>query len=310
MQTVSPTQSSMGRRHLAIINPSAGGGRCGQLAAATLERLRSQGVAVETLETRQPGDAIRLAREGYGRGFRRFLAAGGDGTSYEVVNGLFSRDSAPERVCLGFVPLGTGNSFLRDFTMSGVEHAIGAIIAGRSRPCDVIRLTHRDGILHYINLMSVGFTAEAGELTNRRFKPLGEAGYLAATLLCWLRLHFPIFPLRLDGAAELDQRPCTYLTFSNSRFTGGKLMIAPFADTADGFIEVTRVGPIGRWDFARTFPKIFTGAHMRHPLISHIAAKRVDFQLPSAVDVMIDGEIIRCQPQRLEVLPSALDVIV
>jgi diacylglycerol kinase (ATP) len=116
--------------------------------------------------------------------------------------------------------------------------------------------------------MSVGFTAEAGELTNRRFKRLGEAGYLAATLLTWMRLHFPVFSLTLDGATEPDQRPCTYLTFSNSRFTGGKLMIAPFADTADGLIEVTRVGPIGRWDFAMTFPKIFSGAHMQHPLIS------------------------------------------
>jgi len=298
------------KNYLAIINPAAGGGRCGKLAAATLERLRSQGVAVDALETRQPGDAIRLAREGYDRGFRRFLAAGGDGTSYGIVNGLFPRDNGSERVSLGFLPLGTGNSFLRDFTMSGLEHAIAAIISGRARPCDVIRLNHRDGTLHYINLMSVGFTAEAGELTNRRFKPLGEAGYLAATLLCWLRLHFPVFPMSLDGATELDRRPCTYLTFSNSRFTGGKLMIAPFAHTDDGLIEVTRVGPIGRWDFALTFPKIFSGSHMQHPLISRAAARRVDFRMSAAVDVMIDGEIVRCQPERLDVLPAALDVMV
>lgn len=296
--------------YLAIINPAAGGGRCGKLAAETLQRLRTHGSTIEVVETRQPGDATRIAREGYEQGFRRFLAGGGDGTSYEIVNGLFPRDAAAERVSLGFLPLGTGNSFLRDFSDTGAEHAIDSITHGRVRPCDVIRLQHRDGVLHYINLMSVGFTAEAGELTNRCFKGLGEAGYLAATLLCWLRLHFPMFPLRLDGAAELDQHPCTYLTFSNSRFTGGKLMIAPFADCADGLIEVTRVGPIGRWDFALTFPKIFSGAHMQHPLISRAAARRVDFQLADAVNVMIDGEIVLCQPQILEVLPLALDVMV
>jgi diacylglycerol kinase (ATP) len=296
--------------YLAIINPAAGGGRCGRLAAATLERLRNRGLAVEVVETRMPGDATHIARERYAQGFRRFLAGGGDGTSYEIVNGLFPRDAAAERVSLGFLPLGTGNSFLRDFAETGAEYAIESIAAGRARACDLIRLKHRDGLLHYINLMSVGFTAEAGELTNRQFKRLGEAGYLAATLLSWLRLHFPVFPLRLDGATELDQRPCTYLTFSNSRFTGGKLMIAPLADTADGLIEVTRVGPIGRWDFALTFPKIFTGAHMHHPLISRAPASRVDFQLPDIVNVMIDGEIVRCQPQTLEVLPLALDVMV
>ena len=296
--------------HLAIINPAAGGGRCGRLAGETLRRLRSQGVAVEAVETRQPGDATRIARERCAQGFRRFLAGGGDGTSYEIVNGLFPRNPADERVSLGFLPLGTGNSFLRDFAETGAEYAIKAIVAGHARGCDVIRMKHRDGLLHYINLMSVGFTAEAGELTNRQFKRFGEAGYLAATLLTWIRLHFPVFPLTLDGAAELDQRACTYLTFSNSRFTGGKLMIAPFADTADGLIEVTRVGPIGRWDFALTFPKIFSGAHMQHPLISRVAARSVNFQLADAVNVMIDGEIVRCQPQTLEVLPLALDVMV
>jgi YegS/Rv2252/BmrU family lipid kinase len=296
--------------YLAIINPVAGGGRCGKFAAETLQRLRSHGLAIEVIETRQPGDATRIARERYAQGFRRFLAGGGDGTSYEIVNGVFPRDPTDERVSLGFLPLGTGNSFLRDFADTGAEYAIKAIVAGHARGCDVIRLKHRDGVLHYINLMSVGFTAEAGELTNRRFKRLGEAGYLTATLLTWIRLHFPVFPLRLDGTAALDQRPCTYLTFSNSRFTGGKLMIAPFADTADGLIEVTRVGPIGRWDFALTFPKIFIGAHMQHPLISRVAARRVDFQLADVVNVMIDGEIVRCQPQTLEVLPLALDVMV
>lgn len=296
--------------YLAIINPAAGGGRCGRLAAGTLERLRSQGLTVEVAETRQAGDATRIARERHAQGFRCFLAGGGDGTSYEIVNGLFPRDNATDRVSLGFLPLGTGNSFLRDFSDTGADDAIKAIAARRTRQCDVIRLEHRDGVLHYINLMSLGFTAEAGELTNRRFKSLGEAGYLAATLLCWLRLHFPVFPMRLNGSIELDERPCTYLTFSNSRFTGGRLMIAPFAETDDGLIEVTRVGPIGRWDFALTFPKIFNGSHMRHRLVSRSTARRVDFAMSAPVDVMIDGEIVRCQPQALEVLPLALDVMV
>jgi YegS/Rv2252/BmrU family lipid kinase len=295
--------------YLAIVNPAAGGGRCGKLAPPALSRLQDGGVPIDIVSTRGPGDAIRLARDGYASGYVRFIAVGGDGTSYEIVNGLFPREEKQERVALGFLPLGTGNSFLRDFTDQGLEYATAAIRAGRSRPCDVIRLTHREGRLHYINLVSIGFTAEAGELTNRRFKRLGEAGYLIAIFASWMRLRFPVFPLRLDQTAEFDCRPCTYLTFSNSRFTGGKLMIAPQADTADGLVEVTRVGVLGRWDFARTFPKIFTGRHMEHALISRSAARRIDFQLSHPIDIMVDGEVMRCQPECLEVLPSAMDVI-
>ncbi|PYV44037.1 MAG: hypothetical protein DMG06_08085 [Acidobacteria bacterium] len=298
------------RAYLAIINPAAGGNRCGKQARQVLDHLRDQGLKIDAEETRSGGDAVRLAREAYAAGYRIFLAVGGDGTSYEIVNGLFPRDGNQERITLGFLPLGTGNSFLRDFSDRGLEHAVEAILAGRSRPCDVIRLSHRKGMLHYINLVSIGLTAEAGELTNRRFKRLGETGYLMAILICWLRLHFPVFPLRLDEAADLDRRPCTYLTFSNSRFTGGKLMIAPNANTADGLVEVTRVGTIGRWEFARTFPKIFTGAHVTHPLVSCAAARRIEFQLPEPIDVMVDGEVVRCHPELIEVLPSALDVMV
>jgi diacylglycerol kinase (ATP) len=295
---------------LAIINPVAGGGRCGKLASSVLDRLRQRGISLDVAESRKAAEATCLAREAYGNGYRRFLAVGGDGTSYEIVNGLFPRETGQERASLGFLPLGTGNSFLRDFTHRGLEHAVESIVAGRTRPCDVMRLIHREGVLHYINLLSIGFTAEAGELTNRRFKRLGEAGYLVAILICWLRLHFPVFPLRLDGSQVTDRRPCIYLTFSNSRFTGGKLMIAPHADTADGLMEATRVGALGRWDFARTFPKIFSGTHMKHPAISRVAARRIDFLLPAPIDVMIDGEVVRCQPEAIEVLPAALDVMV
>jgi diacylglycerol kinase (ATP) len=108
------------RPYLAIVNPAAGGGRSRKLLAPALERLRSQGVAIETAETNGPGDATRIARERYASGQRKFIAVGGDGTSYEIVNGLFPQAIAGERTTLGFLPLGTGNSFLRDFTERGV----------------------------------------------------------------------------------------------------------------------------------------------------------------------------------------------
>ena len=79
----------MNETFLAIINPAAGGGRCRDQVGAALERLRNAGLAIETAETNAAGDATRLARSAYGRGYRKFIAVGGDGTSYEIVNGLF-----------------------------------------------------------------------------------------------------------------------------------------------------------------------------------------------------------------------------
>src|SRR5260221_14065481 len=114
-----------------------------------------------------PGQAVQLAREAYGQGYRRFLAVGGDGTAHEIINGIFSREGPTEHVELGFLPMGTGNSFLRDFTDKGVESSVEALLAGRKRRVDVLRMCHATGTLYSLNFLSVGFTADVGALANR-----------------------------------------------------------------------------------------------------------------------------------------------
>ena len=151
---------SGGQAYLAIVNPTAGGGRARKMLGPALERLRTGGVELDVAETQCAGDATRIVRETYAAGRRKFIAVGGDGTSYEVVNGLFPEANAGEPPTLGFLPLGTGNSFLRDFSDRGVEHAIESLISRRAQPCDVLRLRHRPGLIHYINLLSLGFPAD------------------------------------------------------------------------------------------------------------------------------------------------------
>jgi len=294
---------------LAVVNPAAAGGRCRKLVPDALERLRAGGIKLEVVETTGPGQATHMARDGYARGYRKFIAVGGDGTAYEIVSGLFPRRESDDSVTLAFLPLGTGNSFLRDFTDRGVEHAIEALLARRSQPCDVLRLRHTEGVLHYINLLAMGFAADVAALRARRFSGWGELGYQSSIFISLARLRRRPFPLRVDGD-EIDRRPCLFLTFNNSKFTGGTMMIAPKADVNDGLIEYVRWGPIGRLGLIRNLPTLYDGTHIQHPMAERRAAKRIDFYLNAPVDVMIDGEVLTLQCQTLDVLPSALQVVV
>lgn len=294
----------------AIVNPAAGGGRCRKLVGDALARLRAGGVKLDVVETSAPGQGAHLARDGYARGYRKFIAVGGDGTSYEIVNGLFPRRESDEPVTLAFLPLGTGNSFLREFSERGVEHAIEALLAGRSQPCDVLRLRHAEGVLHYINLLAMGFAADVAALRARRFKGWGELGYQSSIFISLARLRRRPFPLRVDGEAEIDHRPCLFLTFNNSKFTGGTMMIAPKAEVNDGLIEYVRWGPIGRLGLIRNLPRLYDGTHIHHPLAERRQAKQVEFRLAAPVDVMVDGEVLTLQCHTLDVLPSALRVVV
>jgi len=295
-------------KYFTIVNPAAGGGRCGKLAPRALDRLREAGFNLEVRETRAPGEAIALARNAYAGGFRNFIGVGGDGTGFEIVNGLFPAALTEGRAALGFLPLGTGNSFLRDFTDRGADYAIEAILARRRRPCDVIRLQHAGGALFYINTLNMGFAADVATLTNRRLKFLGEFGYLVGVLVSLARLRRRPFPLRADG--ERDDRRCLFVAFSNSKYTGGKMMIAPQAAIDSGAVEYVHWGPIGRLGLMRNLPKLFDGSHMRHALASRRTAVRIDFELAEPVDVVVDGEVLTLKVESLEALPGALDVIV
>jgi YegS/Rv2252/BmrU family lipid kinase len=301
----------MGTPSLAIINPAAGGGRCGREAGAVLDELRRAGLAVDEVRTGAPGEATKLARDAYRSGTRAFIAVGGDGTGFEIVNGLFPEALAAgeELPRLGFLPLGTGNSFLRDFTTEGASFSKAALMQGRHRPCDVVRLRHREGETYYINLLSLGFVADVCTLTNRRFKRFGEAGYGLGVLSKLLGLKPRPFPFAADGGPLLGE-DLTFVSFNNSRFTGGSMMMAPAADTADGACDVITVKKLSRLGLLRTFPKIFDGTHVTHPAVQSTRAKCVTFALDAPVDCMIDGEVISLWLTHLDVMPGALEVCV
>jgi diacylglycerol kinase (ATP) len=296
------------QRFIAIVNPAAGGGRSAKLAGAALAHLREKNVQVDSIASTGPGHAVQLAREAYDQGYRRFLAVGGDGTAHEILNGIFAHRQSVERIALGFLPLGTGNSFLRDFSKNGAEASLQAILENRKRPIDLLRLNHATGEVFSFNLLSVGFTADVAALTNRAFKPFGPLGYLLGVFVRVLQLRRRSFALRCDDDQEWDERRSLFLTFNNSKYTGGTMLIAPNADPADGLIEFVRWGPIGRLGLLRNLPRLYDGSHIQHPLASRRAVRRVEFNVAAPVDIMIDGEVATLECRSLDILPSAVDV--
>jgi YegS/Rv2252/BmrU family lipid kinase len=297
-------------RFFAIVNPTAGGGRSAKLAGPALARLREHGLEIDVIASTSQGHAVQLAREAYDQGYRRFLAVGGDGTAHEILNGVFAGSTAAQRIALGFLPLGTGNSFLRDFAKDGTAASLQALIEGRTRTVDLLRLTHATGEIYSFNLLSIGFTADVAALTNRVFKPFGDLGYLLGVFVRVVQLRRRSMALRCDDDAEWDEGRSLFLAFNNSKYTGGTMLIAPDADPSDGLIEFVRWGPIGRLGLLRTLPRLYDGSHIKHPLASRRAVRHVEFKEAAPVDVMIDGEVAILECRSLDVVPAAVDVFI
>lgn len=290
----------------AIVNRAAGGGRCGRLAPEILDGLERRGIALKVAFTEAPKHATELAKRAVHEGRTRFLSVGGDGTAAEVVDGLVKAGAAGQ--CeLGMLPLGTGNSFLRDFGITRVEAAVSAIVRGTSQAIDVLRLTHTEGEIHFINTMGTGFVPRAGELTNARFKFLGAAGYLAAALVCVVRLRYERCALKLDG--ELDDAATVLTSFSNSQYTGGSMRMAPNADLSDGLVDVIRAGTFSRGELIAALPRIFKGTHTELDQVWTRQVARVEFVEPERQSVLIDGDLYHLTPLTIDVLPKCLRLI-
>ena len=300
----------MTERMFAIVNPAAGHGRCGRLASGALDRMRASGIPLDAEVTARPRHATELARVAYGRGIRRFLAVGGDGTACEIVNGLVPV-ATNGGAQLAFLPLGTGNSFLRDFTdRGGVDETIAAVTRAAPRPCDVLRLADADRVIYAINQIGIGFIADVAETANRSFKGLGELGYVVAGLARTIGLREYSCPVRVDGDATVDRRPALFWALGNSRYTGGRLLLAPRADTADGVVDLVRCDSIGRARILRSLPTLLDGSHLALPFVSSRQARRIEFDVDAALQVSIDGDVVSMRPTYLDVLPAAIQVLV
>jgi diacylglycerol kinase (ATP) len=293
--------------YFAIVNEAAGSGRCRKLASVALSNLRGRGIDLEIAATEAPKHAAELAQRAAENGRRRFLSVGGDGTASEIVDGLVASGAAS--ACqLAMLPLGTGNSLLRDFAITDIETAANAIERDETKPIDVLRLTHEDGVIHLINTMGTGFVARVGELTNDRFKFLGAAGYIAAVLVCVASLRYEQNTLRYAGTT--DDASTVLTSFSNSQYTGGSMRMAPDADVADGLLDVIRAGRLGRVALMAAFARIFAGTHTDLDEVWTRQVDRVEFVETSHQAVLIDGDLFHLTPHSLDVLPAALRLVV
>jgi len=310
-RTFAPTegacaQSTPARHAVVVLNPAAGRGT-GARRREDLEALLAAEAATRRcpfawriLETRAPGDAARLARAAAADGADLLVAAGGDGTLSEVVNGI-----AGSGVRLGIVPLGTGNDFARELGVhASLGRSVHTLIHGVPRRVDLGRAGDR----WFINVAGCGFDAAVAARVNRGFRRLrGTTAYLAAVCLELCRLRPTGIAVAVDDRTiEMRGLLCA---MANSPSYGGGMRIAPDARIDDGLLDVFLLAEAGRLEFLRAFPRVFRGAHVNHPKVTLLRARRVAVETASPLPVLIDGEVWGTTPMQCHVVPGAIEVM-
>lgn len=297
----------MPTKYVAIVNPKAGEGRLRVRAQNLLDELGAEGRVTRIEYTNSNGHASKIAETALHGGAEGLLVAGGDGTAQEVVRGIMAANTG-RAVPLAILPLGTGNSFVREFGAHDFEVARAALLGGHTAPCDIVEIEHKNGVTYSMNIISFGFTSEVGALTNRRFKWLGAGGYIAAVVTSLARLRSHTARCAFDGGPFEDVEH-VFIAACNSRFTGGAMMMAPAASIDDGKLSVIVAKPMSRVRLLRTFPKIFRGKHIHDDVVESREAAEVLFDNLPECNVMIDGEIDRLKMRRLRVITGAVEIV-
>lgn len=285
-----------------ILNPSAGSVGDAEDIVARLGRLPG----AEIRFTKKAGAAARFARTAIGKGREIIVAAGGDGTLNEVVNGIGENLG---EACVGLIPLGTGNDFARTIGIpTNVEAAIDLIVAGTNRAVDLVRVTS-DEVRYFVNVSAGGFSGLVDEkLTPEMKKTWGPLAYLrgAAAALSELRAYETT--LAFDNIESL-RIELYNVVVANGRYIAGGTLIAPDASIDDGLLDVVLIPKRSGTELALVAAQIALGVHLSNSAIVFRRAAKLTVNSKPGMWFNVDGELVGNEPARFEIVPRALRFI-
>jgi YegS/Rv2252/BmrU family lipid kinase len=296
-----------------IVNPNADLGRAWRTAADFRPIVEEFGGA-DWSGTVYPTHAVELARQAGEAGYELVVAAGGDGTAHEVVNGLM-QVPAERRPRFGIVPLGTGNDFAFSVGMDHQPHlAMRQVLNGHPQHLDIGVLHDDHGRTEYWdNTMGIGFDATV-TIRSRNFTYLrGFILYLAAVLQTIALNHdAPRMEVHTDREEWAEEQ--LLLTLCNGEREGGGFLIAPGARNNDGVFDYASIRRVSRLMMLRLLPEVMKGTHGKFKPVRIGQFKSLKVVSSASMVIHTDGEIFAgfgtdVRHLTVEMLPGALEVV-
>jgi YegS/Rv2252/BmrU family lipid kinase len=298
-----------------IVNPASRAGATARTFPRIEPRVREALGPMETVWTKAPGDAGRLAEEAARGGVDRIVVAGGDGTTGEVVGGVIAAECG-DRCDLGLLPLGTGGDLARTLGIPrDVDGALALLARGARRRIDAARVHYHDDhgreqLRYLANTSSAGMSGLVTQLVTRGTKRLGAtASFLAGTVRGLLRFRPAPVRIRLDGR-EIYEGDLVLAAFANGRYFGGGMKIAPQACIDDGLLDVIVIPGLPKHELFRRLPQLYTGSHVDVPGVLSVRGRYAEIEpLGEPQRIEVDGEPAGCVPERVELLPGAIGLV-
>lgn len=261
---------------LLISNPAAG--KRFQRGLKLPSWMTTQSVRIDHRQTERAGHAHQIAHNACDEGFDTIIAAGGDGTIHEVLNGIIA--SGNPSVRMGVIPIGTAN----DYAYSLAHRPKGP--EPFSQRVDIGVMTCLGNRRYFANVAGVGFPGRVAELARGMTRLPARLRYTLAILRC-MGTAYQTDPIQLD-----EQKPMRFLMISAAiGMREGSYPLTPDASLEDGLFDLLLVGALRRRDILRYFPRMIRGKiPTTDPRIRTDRKSRIVLQSSSAIPLHLDGE--------------------
>lgn len=281
-----------------IVNPKAGAGRATALLPMVEEALRKRGVPFDTRQTERPWHAAELAAQAASEGVEAVVAVGGDGTLFEIANGLCETKTA-----LYIVSCGTGNDWVRSIPLpKDPLAALDMQLNAEPVPVDA----GAAGKYRFLNVAGAGFDVEVLRQTVK-YKPRfrGILPYLFGVIET-IRTYKPI-----QGVLEVDGKRVegrfTIVSFANGQYIGGGMRVARKADPFDGLFDVIYVMALPKWRVCMLLPWFLPGLHDLFSVTHRVRAKSARFS-SKGMTVNMDGELRDMDDIEFRLIPGGIRI--
>jgi len=285
---------------LIISNPTSGNGAGRSVLNGVQRLLTERNIAFRSETTARPGHASELADMAVRERMDGIICLGGDGTIFEIVNGLAGRF-----MTLYFAPSGTGNDFVRVLNLPADPiEALRRQLDGSPRAIDVGRVND----YYFLNVSGCGFDVEVLRQAVR-FKKMGRdlLPYLMGILAALRRFRPLEIELTMNGRTE--RRAVTIISVGNGRYFGGGMTPAPHAEIDDGLFDVICVDRINRLDILRLLSRFIKGRHTEMPIAHETRCTSLTIRCPG-MTVNMDGELRQMDAAEYRLLPGALQIMI
>lgn len=285
-----------------ILNPAAGKNKGQHAIKKALPLLQRRGIQCDLMISEYAGHAVQLAQQSDPAGYDGIIAVGGDGTLFELLNGLLK--ARPDfDLPIGQIPVGTGNSFIKDLAIETIEDAVDKIAAGKTAPIDVGFFKHAEGEHYFINLLGTGFVANVAHRAGK-YKKLGSLSYVIGVFEEVVQLKSVPVELSIDG--QVYHRDYIFAEICNSTKTGGNMIMAPAAKINDGLLDVVLLNHISKLNLLRIFPQIFKGTHVNDDHVETFRGQQIKVVAETPQRLTPDGEVFGSTPIEVSILPQRI----